>query len=51
MTSQLYIDGSTLRWKDNLGRLHRDEDKPAVIYADGDMYWYQHGMLVKWKDP
>ena len=45
MTSKLHIEGSTLRWKDDQGKLHRDHDKPAVVLADGDMFWYQHGRL------
>ena len=25
------------------GKLHRDNDQPAVIYANDDQYWYQNG--------
>lgn len=27
------------------GKLHRDDDLPAVIEADGSQMWYQHGKL------
>lgn len=27
------------------GRIHRADDKPAVIYANGGQEWYQHGKL------
>ena len=26
------------------GKLHRDEDQPAVINANGSKYWYQDGL-------
>jgi len=45
MTSQLHIEGGTLQWKDPEGRLHRDNDKPAAIYANGSKAWWQHGEL------
>lgn len=25
-----------------LGKLHREYDLPAIIYANGDQFWYQH---------
>jgi hypothetical protein len=27
------------------GKLHRDGDSPAVIYADGSQYWFKEGKL------
>lgn len=30
-------------WKNSKGQTHRDNDKPAVICADGSKYWYQNG--------
>lgn len=24
------------------GKYHRDDDQPAIIYASGTKYWYQH---------
>ena len=27
------------------GKLHNDKDQPAVIYPNGDQYWWQHGQL------
>jgi len=32
----------TKRWYQN-GELHRDYDKPALIYPCGTKYWYQNG--------
>ena len=29
-------------WFQN-GKLHRDNDLPAVVYANGDQIWYQNG--------
>ena len=29
------------------GRLHRDNDLPAVIHADGTQYWYVNGKFIK----
>jgi len=31
-------------WYKN-GKLHRDGDKPAVVYAHGDQCWYKNGEL------
>jgi hypothetical protein len=27
------------------GKLHREEDLPAIIYADGSQEWYKNGLL------
>jgi hypothetical protein len=27
------------------GKLHRDGDKPAVIFSDGSRWWYKEGKL------
>jgi hypothetical protein len=27
------------------GRYHRDDDQPAIIFADGDKYWYRYGKI------
>ena len=32
------------------GKLHRDNDLPAVIYADGTQYWYQNGKFHRDND-
>lgn len=37
-------DGA-LFWYDQQGVVHRDEDMPAVIYADGHQEWYKNGKL------
>ena len=34
----------TQRWYQN-GQRHRDGDRPAVIWADGNQEWYQNGRL------
>jgi hypothetical protein len=33
----------TERWHNKDGALHREDDKPAVIYTDGTQYWYKNG--------
>ena len=45
-----YRDGSHtethdghLYWRNKNGELHRDGDKPAVIYAYGYLGWFQNG--------
>jgi len=30
-------------WYDENHNIHRDNDKPAIIYSNGTMDWYQHG--------
>jgi antitoxin component YwqK of YwqJK toxin-antitoxin module len=32
------------------GQLHRDNDLPAVIYANGEKEWYQNGQLHRDND-
>ena len=32
-------------WLNDLGQLHRDGDKPAIIWADGGRRWYKNGEL------
>ena len=32
-------------WKDSDGKLHRDGDLPAQVWANGTQYWYQHGKM------
>jgi hypothetical protein len=40
------ITGSRhISWRNSVGRLHRNDDKPAVIYASGGRDWYQNGKL------
>jgi hypothetical protein len=26
------------------GKVHRDNDLPAIVYSDGDQIWYRHGV-------
>ena len=30
-------------WYDYNGKLHRDDDLPAVIHPEGSKEWYKHG--------
>ncbi len=39
----------TKYWYKN-GELHRDNDKPAVIWADGSLTWYKNGKLHRDND-
>jgi hypothetical protein len=39
------IDSDTERWFNKDGELHRDEDEPAVIFADGARIWYKNGEI------
>jgi hypothetical protein len=36
----------SIRWYQN-GVLHRDGDRPAIIYGDGDKFWFIDGKQVK----
>lgn len=38
-----FIENGTKTWYDADGLLHRDNDLPANIEADGSMSWYKHG--------
>jgi len=33
----------TKRWYNKNGQRHRDGDKPAIVWADGDKFWYRNG--------
>lgn len=33
----------TKYWKNTQGQLHREGDKPAIEYANGDKCWFQNG--------
>jgi len=42
------MDGwGTKSWYNKDGKLHRDNDLPAVIYKDGIKYWFKNGNLIK----
>jgi hypothetical protein len=41
---EVTIDEDAERWYLN-GELHRDEDEPAVIFADGARIWYKNGEI------
>lgn len=44
------IDGKRATvWK-LAGSVHRDDDKPAIISANGDKFWYQRGKLHRGGD-
>jgi hypothetical protein len=40
--SQIVVDKVYMQTWYHQGELHRNNDKPAVIYANGDQEWYQH---------
>jgi hypothetical protein len=33
-------------WK-QYGKLHRDNDRPAVTYSNGVQFWYKHSKHIK----
>ena len=35
------------RWYNEAGQRHRDNDLPAVEYADGSKFWHQNGTFIK----
>jgi hypothetical protein len=41
----------TERWFNKDDELHREDDKPAVIYADGARIWYQYDRLHRVDGP
>jgi hypothetical protein len=42
-----YTDSSYYEeWHNEIG-LHRDEPHPAVIYNNGDKYWYQNDEYIR----
>jgi len=38
-------ENGTKRWYNKNRQLHRDDDKPSVIYADGRKEWWKNGQL------
>ena len=42
---EILPDG-TKEWRVN-GILHRDDGGPAVVWADGDKFWYSNGELTR----
>ena len=50
---KVFRNGARTTWHNEFGELHRDEDKPAVIYTDfpeGGRYWYKNGKLHRDED-
>ena len=45
-----YVDNGTKIWHKN-GKIHRDNDLPAIIYGNGVKYWYKNGRLHREKGP
>ena len=41
---------NTLIWTDGMGRIHRDNDRPAIINCTGDKEWYQNGQKHRHND-
>ena len=44
MKTKRTISSNKIEYRKN-GILHRDGDKPAVIYNDGTMFWYKEGKI------
>jgi len=42
---------NTLRFYDENGNLHRDNDEPALICTYGSQYWYKHGLQHRENGP
>jgi hypothetical protein len=38
-------------WYDMDGQHHREDDKPAVIYSNGDLCWYKNGQRHRENGP
>jgi hypothetical protein len=45
---KIYEYGAKFWYKN--GKLHRDNDLPAVIYQNGDLFWYKNGKLHRDND-
>jgi hypothetical protein len=43
-------DNNVLVFKNVKGQIHRDGDKPAIIHANGNQYWYKDGKLHRDED-
>ena len=41
--TEIWDDGTKI-WRNPKGQVHRDNDLPAAIYADGCYQWYQNGL-------
>ena len=37
-------------WYNKAGKLHRENDQPALIYPDGTELWYKDGLLHREND-
>jgi hypothetical protein len=44
MSTYTTVMCGTTRWRNANGKLHRDGDLPAVVWANGSQEWYQHGL-------
>ncbi len=42
-------DGDKI-WYNSIGQIHRNNDKPAILWMDGDKYWYKNGRLHRDND-
>ena len=40
----------SLVWRNKDGRIHRDYDRPAFIWADGTRFWYQNDQIHRDND-
>lgn len=48
-TSFTLREGHVFHQRD--GKLHSESGQPAVVYADGTQWWYQHGMVHREDGP
>ena len=39
----------TMIWYNKYGAIHRDNDKPAIIWKNGDMHWCKNGEIHREK--
>ena len=47
--TEIWPDG-TMVWRNEYGEFHRDNDLPAIIYLNGDKYWYKNGKRHRYGD-
>lgn len=50
LTMEVADERGTIRYRNHLGQTHRVHG-PAVIFSNGDQFWYQHGRLHRETGP
>ena len=43
---EVLSDGTKI-WENSFGECHRNGNKPAIIFSDGEKHWYKNGKLIK----